>query len=388
MAASGFYLRNVLLTTFTSISATLVNQTVRQCPRFLAGFIQTRDSHYKRRKTHASSWWVKRKLEYAEQDLTTENFDFLQDQIKEEFAPSPIGDQNSPLREPPWARGKWEPGCYRTGVIARKIGIYPMWTKTGQRLLTTVLQVLDNHVIRYIPPEVHALDQFGKKYNGKLGCAIIGAEAADPQLFTDSYNGLFKNSGVQTKRKLTKFIVSPNAAIQPGTPLTVNHFRVGDYVDVWGKTVGHGFQGVMKRWGFKGGPATHGCTKSHRRPGCIGAGRTGRVWRGKKMPGHMGQERRILHGLKIWRINTKYNVIYVHGPAVPGHNHAYVYIMDSRLKEKQPVEPPFPTHYLDDIKEPLQEEYYDDELHPFGAPTVTFPEDEQDAKTAVKIKKR
>jgi len=87
---------------------------------------------------------------------------------------------------------------------------------------------------------------------------------------------MFKNAGVPPKRKLTKFMITENAAVQPGTPLYASHFRVGDYVDVGAKTIGFGFQGVMKRFGFKGGPRSHGATKFHRKRGTVGSGRVNR----------------------------------------------------------------------------------------------------------------
>lgn len=309
--------------------------------------------------------------------MTDDNKDFVHLVAKENY----LSPKESLLKEPPWERGKFEPNSQRTGVIARKIGIYPMWTKSGKKLLTTLLQIVDNHVIRYHPPEVYAKMRFGDKHGqkGRLGCLVVGAESTDPQKFSAEYIGLFTEAGVMPKRKLTRFFITPNAALQPGTPLNASHFRVGDYVDVFGKTIGHGFQGVVKRWGFKGGPASHGSTKFHRKPGYIGGGSKRGVMRGKKLPGHMGQERRILRGLKIWRINTKHNVIWVQGPAVPGWVHAYVYIFDSTLNYHQQTEDdhaPFPTYFPDDDKEQLPEELYDPELHVFSDPTITFEEAE------------
>jgi large subunit ribosomal protein L3 len=125
----------------------------------------------------------------------------------------------------------------RTGVIARKLGHFPLWLKTGKRIDTTVLQVADNHVIKYYPPA-----QFDptyrkplKKYD-RFGCLLIGSEAIDPNRLTATYMGLFKGSGVMPKKNLSRFIISPQAALLPGTPLNVTHFRVGDHVDVRGKT--------------------------------------------------------------------------------------------------------------------------------------------------------
>lgn len=171
---------------------------------------------------------------------------------------------------------EWLPNYRRTGVVARKIGQYPLWRKDGYKIRTTLLQVLDNHVIKYIPP-----GEFNPKYVRRLetrkivhkyGCLLIGTEQVDPNILTKEYMGLFKDSGVMPKKNLMRFMVSPQAALLPGTPISVNHFRVGDYVDVKGRTVYHGFQGVCFRHGFKGQPASHGVTKTHRRPGNIGGG--------------------------------------------------------------------------------------------------------------------
>lgn len=133
-----------------------------------------------------------------------------------------------------------------------------------------------------------------------MGCLVVGAVSSDPQLYTKEYCGLFSESGVMPKKILTRFPVNPEAAIQPGTPLCAAHFSVGDKVDIRGVTIYRGFQGVMKRWDFKGGRASHGVTKNHRRPGCIGSGQDkARVWPGKKMPGHMGGIRRSAKSLTV-----------------------------------------------------------------------------------------
>lgn len=132
---------------------------------------------------------------------------------------------------------EWSPSVRRTGVIARKIGQYPLWMKDGTKIRTTLLQIVDNHVIKYIPPAEFAPSQKPNvKQIKKFGCLMVGAESTDPSMFTKEYCGLFKDSGVMPKKMLARFIVSPASALPPGTPLNVGHFRVGDYVDVRGKT--------------------------------------------------------------------------------------------------------------------------------------------------------
>lgn len=131
----------------------------------------------------------------------------------------------------------------------------------------------------------------------------------------------------------------------------------------------------MKRHGFKGMPASHGVTKTHRRPGNIGGGgEKGRVWPGTKLPGHMGNRWRVAKGLKIWRINTKYNVLYVSGQAIPGETNSVVYVFDTVLPLRKPTKPlPFPTYLgLDETE--LPEDIYDEEVHRFSDPTILFNE--------------
>lgn len=132
---------------------------------------------------------------------------------------------------------EWKPQYRRTGVIARKLGHSPLWLKDGSRIITTMLQVVDNHVIKYIPPGMFkpTMKKPLMSYSS-YGCILVGSESIDPNLLTSNYMGLFKNSGVMPKRNLSRFIVSPQAALLPGTQLNATHFKVGDFVDVRGKT--------------------------------------------------------------------------------------------------------------------------------------------------------
>lgn len=102
---------------------------------------------------------------------------------------------------------------------------------------TTLLQIADNHVIKYIPPEQFVPTQKPRKHSySNYGCLMVGAESTDPSLLTKEYCGLFSDSGIMPKKKLARFMISPSAALQPGTPINVTHFRVGDFIDVRGKT--------------------------------------------------------------------------------------------------------------------------------------------------------
>lgn len=129
----------------------------------------------------------------------------------------------------------------------------------------------------------------------------------------------------------------------------------------------------MKRHGFKGMPASHGVTKTHRRGGNIGSGGAkARVWPGTKMPGHMGNRYRILRGLKIWRINTKYNVMWVQGLGIAGSTNDYVYVYDTMLPLKRnKTAPPFPTQLVVDGQSEV-EDVWDVEIHNFKDPTIFY----------------
>ncbi|KAL3858596.1 hypothetical protein ACJMK2_008868 [Sinanodonta woodiana] len=366
---AAFCIRSMLLRNLTCQNLISADPTLTS--RVLVCHQQVRG---RRRTCKPPSWFSKRRVS-IKQDITPENAKFIKDVIIETYK-----KPESPLKDGPWSRGTWTPRTQRTGVLAIKLGMLPQWTKDGKKFITTLLQVLDNHVINYTPPDEFAKSMGWKPYWGsKYGSVVVGALSCEPHLFSKSYNNLFAKAGVPPKRKLTRFLVTPDAAIQPGTPLNVMHFRIGDYVDCSAKTIGHGFQGVMKRWGMKGGPATHGCTKAHRRMGSMGGGRDkAGVWKGKRMPGHMGMDWRIVKGLKIWRIDTKYNVLYVTGYSVPGPTHGYVRVYDTVLKHKREhlIEngnpPPMPTFYPEDGKEPIPEEYLDDELFNFNNESISY----------------
>ncbi|KAG6460895.1 39S ribosomal protein L3, mitochondrial [Manduca sexta] len=332
-------------------------------------------SNWKPPKYRPPYWYMPKERVLTEDNLTQDNRMFIKEIIQDKLQAQAA--MESPLENISQTETmQWTPGKKRVGLIARKIGNYPMWDKDGKKVLTTLLQVIDNHVIKYIPPEnfkpmIHKVKQ--PQEHRRLGCMLVGAENIDPSTVTKDYCGLFNSVGMLPKRHLCRFMVSPEAALPTGTPLYATHFRVGDHIDVRAKTIDRGFQGVMKRWGFKGMPASHGVTKTHRRPGNIGAGgEKARVWPGTKMPGNMGNRWRITRGVKILRINTKHNIIWTLGVAIPGETGAMCYLFDTVLPlKKHKTSPPFPTQPpLDNL--PL--EYYDDSIHEFESPTISFEE--------------
>ncbi|XP_015113943.1 39S ribosomal protein L3, mitochondrial [Diachasma alloeum] len=326
-------------------------------------------------------WFLQQDRALNKDDITKENAAFVQEVIESKYGtPDPQSGSYSPLKVPPIEpTAEWTPESRRTGVIARKIGIYPMWLKNGKKVLTTLLHVCDNHVIKYIPPEDWTpMIQPSRRPvlpKRKQGCLLVGADSVDPQKFTKQYCGLFTEAGVMPKRLLCRFMVTPNAALQPGTPLMASHYRAGDFVDIRAKTMDRGFQGVMKRWGFKGMPATHGVTKTHRRPGNIGSGgNKSRIMPGTKLPGHMGNRYRKFVGIKILRVDYKHNVLWVLGQALPGETNSLLQIYDSILNHRKIREteraPPFPTYIPG--KAPLPDVQWDESLHQFDAPTIEF----------------
>ncbi len=133
--------------------------------------------------------------------------------------------------------GKWRTGLTRVGTIARKLGHYPLWLKDGTKIDTTVLQIVDNHVVKSIPKgEFEPTMKKSLKNYKNNACVLVGSESVDPTKLAAEYIGLFKGSGVVPTRHLCRFIVSPNAILPSGTPLNVCHYRVGDHVDVRSKT--------------------------------------------------------------------------------------------------------------------------------------------------------
>ncbi|XP_016837828.1 39S ribosomal protein L3, mitochondrial [Nasonia vitripennis] len=330
-------------------------------------------------------WFVKQTRVQHEEDLTKENKEFIQTVIRDKYPLPDIGfGSASPLKlETIEPVTEWKPHYQRVGVLARKIGIVPMWMKDGKKVLTTMFQVADNHVIKYIPPEEYKpmITQKKNPLPRNTGCLLVGADSCDPQLFTKEYCGLFNEAGVMPKRLLARFHVSPEGALQPGTPLFATHYKIGQYIDIRGKTIDRGFQGVMKRWGFHGMPASHGVTKTHRRPGNIGSGgKKARVMPGTKLPGHMGNRYRIVKAQRIVRINTRYNVIWVLGQASAGETNSLVQFYDTivPLKTCKALNSPphFPTYIPTNEDEVLPEELFVDDLHNFNDPTIMYEVEE------------
>lgn len=339
----------------------------------------------KRRTTHPFSWWIKKDGSKHGSFLEPKTQSFVDEMAKNKFGIRAVNEDEIYDQ-----RKEWTLGSRRCGLIGKKIGIQPYWKKDGSYGLATLLWVPDNHVIKSYNVEEtkkNVIHQERWRSDG-LGCMIVGAESGDPQNFSAAYCGIFAEAGVLPKKKMTRMFVSEDGLLMPGTGLDVSHFRVGDYVDVFGKTIDHGFQGVMIRWMFRGMPKL-GTTKAHRRPGSLAFGRKAAgPKKGKKLPGHMGSERKTHNGTQILRIDYEKQVIYVKGPSIPGEINSWCYIFDSKIFGKRPSEanpPPFPTSFPGEKEGEKEREkesgiVYHESIHPPDAPTIMFKEDPKEKK--------
>ena len=219
----------------------------------------------------------------------------------------------------------------RTGLIAKKLGMTRVFDDTGNHLPVTLLQI----------DECQVVAQRTEERDGYTALQL-GAVAAKPKRMSKGLRGHFAKAKVQPKQKLVEFRVSSDAMLDTGVEISASHFVAGQFVDVCGTSIGKGFAGSMKRHNFKGLRASHGVSISHRSHGSTGQCQyPGKVFKGKKMAGHMGDERVTIQNLRIISTNPDDGVIVVEG-SVPGSTGGYVLLSDA-LKKKQPEGLPFPA---------------------------------------------
>ena len=169
----------------------------------------------------------------------------------------------------------------------------------------------------------------------------LGAGSKKPKQVTKALMGHFKRFDVPIKREVSEFRVTPDCVLPVGTHIGAGHFVAGQHLDIQGVTIGKGFQGPMKRWGFKGMPASHGTTKKHRAHGSIGQSQDpGRVHKGKKMAGRMGGKKRTVQSVFLYKVDPSRNLLYVKGQ-VPGKPGNFLRVKDAL--RKPPEWAPFPA---------------------------------------------
>ena len=219
----------------------------------------------------------------------------------------------------------------RTGLLARKVGMTRLFMEDGRHVPVTVL-LLDNcQVTGQRTEETHG-------YNA----VQLGAGSVKVKTLSMAVRGQFAKAKVEPKRKLVEFRVDADALLEVGAELSVDHFVSGQHVDVSGVSIGKGFAGVIKRHHFSGLRATHGVSVSHRSHGSTGQCQDpGKVFKGKKMAGHMGAERVTVQNLEVVRTDDAEGLLMVRG-AVPGAKNGWVLVKDA-AKHPRPAEAPYPA---------------------------------------------
>ncbi|SDH32075.1 50S ribosomal protein L3 [Roseospirillum parvum] len=219
----------------------------------------------------------------------------------------------------------------RCGLIARKVGMTRFFTDDGIHVPVTVLHLEDG---------VHVTAQRTEERDGYTAVQL-GVGKAKVRRTGKAMRGHFAKAKVEPKRHLVEFRVSPDNLIEPGAELSAEHFLAGQKVDVAGTSIGKGFAGGMKRHNFSGLEATHGVSVSHRSHGSTGQCQDpGKVFKGKKMAGHMGDRRVTTQNLTVHAVDAARGLIFVKGP-VPGSAGGWVEIRDA-VKRPRPEGVPTP----------------------------------------------
>ena len=226
----------------------------------------------------------------------------------------------------------------RTGVIAKKLGMTSIYTDLGEQVPVTVLK-LDNCQVVSVQTQ---------EKNGYVSLQL-GAGKAKVKNVSQPVRGHYAKAKIEPKIHVAEFRVGKDAVLEVGSEITADHFVPGQFVDVTGITLGHGFSGAMKRWNFKGLRATHGVSITHRCHGSTGQRQDpGKVFKGKKMAGHWGAEKATVQNLKVVSVDPELGYIMVQG-AVPGHKDCWLTVKDA-VKKKLPKEAPFPAKFRNGTK--------------------------------------
>ena len=216
----------------------------------------------------------------------------------------------------------------RSGVIAKKVGMTRLFMEDGKQIPVTVLQLDNLQVVAQRTEEAHGYT-----------AVQLGAGTAKAKRTSQAMRGHFAAAKVEPKRKVAEFRVDADAMLPVGEEIIADHYFAGQYVDVAGTSIGKGFAGAMKRHNFGGLRATHGVSISHRSHGSTGQCQDcGKVFKGKKMAGHMGAARVTTQNLEVVKTDTARGLIMVKG-AVPGSKGGWVTVKDA-------VKKPFPDNAI------------------------------------------
>ena len=219
----------------------------------------------------------------------------------------------------------------RSGIIAKKVGMTRLFMADGKQIPVTVLHL-------------DGLQVVAQRTSEKDGYTAVqlGAGAAKAKRTSKAMRGHFSAAKVEPKRKLVEFRVEEDGLIEVGAEISAEHFLAGQKVDVSGTSIGKGFAGAMKRWNFGGLRASHGVSISHRSHGSTGQCQDpGKVFKGKKMAGHMGAARVTTQNLEVVKTDADRNLVFIKG-AVPGSKGGWVTVKDA-VKKKAPEGLPFPA---------------------------------------------
>ena len=205
----------------------------------------------------------------------------------------------------------------KNGIIGKKLGMTQIFLEDGTKVPVTVVQAGPCTVVQKKSAECDG-----------YAAVQIGFESVSAADVNAPLRGHCVKAGQGAFRYLREFKLDSGSDLNIGDSLTVDQFETGEYVDVTGTSIGKGFQGVIKRWNFKGGRSSHG-SRFHRAPGSIGASATpSHVFKNKKMPGQMGNEKVTVQRLQIVRIDASENLLLIKG-AIPGHRNNIVLIKQS-----------------------------------------------------------
>ncbi len=219
----------------------------------------------------------------------------------------------------------------RSGIIAKKVGMTRLFMEDGKQIPVTVLQLENLQVVAQRTAEKDGYT-----------AVQLGAGTAKAKRTTKAMRGHFAKANVAPKRKIAEFRVAPENLLEVGAEISAEHFVEGQKVDVSGTSIGKGFAGAMKRHNFGGLRASHGVSISHRSHGSTGQCQDpGKVFKGKKMAGHMGAVRVTTQNLEVVRTDPERGLIMVKG-AVPGSRGGWVTVKDA-VKKKLPEGVPFPA---------------------------------------------